>query len=111
MARSVAARPGGTAWGSVLGGWLATLGVAALLSPLVTAVVAGLSLDERSLAAAVPVIVGVGLAFLLNYLDDRINSSEDAELLGFRVLGSIPHGKLTASSTPEAPVRITAVGT
>jgi len=57
------------------------------------------------------VIVGVGLAFLLNYLDDRINSSEDAELLGFRVLGSIPHGKLTASSTPEAPVRITAVGT
>jgi capsular polysaccharide biosynthesis protein len=56
-------------------------------------------------------IVGIGLAFLLNYLDDRINSSEDAELLGFRVLGSIPQGKVTASSPRESPVTITAVGT
>ncbi|HEY8656595.1 MAG TPA: YrzE family protein [Candidatus Limnocylindria bacterium] len=86
MARSVAARPGGTAWGSVLGGWLATLGVAALLSPLVTAVVAGLSLDERSLAAAVPVIVGVGLAYLIGgYIAGR--------MAGYRTSW---HGLLTA---------------
>lgn len=61
---AVAVRPR-TAWGSVLGGWLATLGVAALLSPLVTAVLGNVYLNERSIAAAVPVIVGVGLAYLI----------------------------------------------
>ncbi|MFI5265802.1 MAG: hypothetical protein ACHQ7M_00330 [Chloroflexota bacterium] len=73
----------------------------------------GRILDYLFIAARIVsgLIVGVGLAFLLNYLDDRINSSEDAELLGFRVLGSIPHGRLSASSTPESPVTITAVGT
>lgn len=74
----------------------------------------GRLLDYLFIAARIVsgLIVGIGLAFLLNYLDDRIRSSEDAELLGFRVLGSIPHGKLSAaSSAAEPPVRITAVGT
>ena len=73
----------------------------------------GRILDYLFIAARIVsgLIVGVGLAFLLNYLDDRINGAEDAELLGFRVLGSIPHGKLTGSSSPESPVTITAVGT
>jgi capsular polysaccharide biosynthesis protein len=35
-------------------------------------------------------IVGVGLAFLLNYLDDHINTADDAEALGLRVIGAIP---------------------
>ncbi|HLG71324.1 MAG TPA: hypothetical protein VK009_12930 [Chloroflexota bacterium] len=62
---------------------------------------------------ATGLIVGVGLAFLLNYLDDRINSSEDAEGLGFPVIGAIPHhdGKLAPVSPPDRAARITAVGT
>jgi len=68
-----AVRPSRTAWGSVLGGWLATLGVAALLSPLITAVLRGLYPNERSIAAAVPVIVGVGLAYLIGgYIAGRM---------------------------------------
>ena len=86
MARDVVVRPSGTAWGAVLGGWLATLGVAALLSPLVTAVLGSLSLNERSLAAAVPVIVGVGLAYLIGgYIAGR--------MAGYRTSW---HGLLTA---------------
>lgn len=54
-----------TAWGSVLGGWLATLGVAAILSPLVTALLKNAYPGDRSIAAAVPVIIGVGLAYLI----------------------------------------------
>ncbi|HVA23309.1 MAG TPA: hypothetical protein VMW62_02870 [Chloroflexota bacterium] len=74
--------------------------------------ISGRILDYLFIAARIVsgLIVGVGLAFLLNYLDDRINSADDAESLGFRVLGSIPHGKVSAASVAEAPVRITAVG-
>ena len=73
MTRSVVVGPRGTAWGAVLGGWLATLGVAALLSPLVNAMLGSLSLNERSLAAAAPVIVGVGLAYLIGgYIAGRM---------------------------------------
>ena len=64
MTRDVVVRPRGTAWGAVLGGWLAALGVAALLSPLVAAVLGSLYLHERSLAAAVPGLLGVGRACL-----------------------------------------------
>lgn len=75
-----------TAWGSVLGGWLATIGVAALLSPAVTAVLGALYLNERSLSAAVPVVVGVGLAYLVGgYIAGR--------MAGYRTSW---HGLLTA---------------
>jgi hypothetical protein len=51
----------------------------------------------------------------LNYLDDRINSADDAELLGLRVVGAIPHYvKKTAPPEPSSmsgAARITAVGT
>jgi len=57
-------------------------------------------------------IVGIGLAFLFNYLDDRINGPDDAELLGLRVIGAIPQfGKATAPAAPDRAVKITAVGT
>jgi len=86
MTKTVVVRPSGTAWGSVLGGWLATLGVAALLSPLVTAIIGGLAVNERSLAAAVPVIVGVGVAYLIGgYIAGR--------MAGYRTSW---HGLLTA---------------
>lgn len=75
-----------TAWGSVLGGWLATIGVAALLSPAVAAVLGSLYLNERSLSAAVPVVVGVGLAYLIGgYVAGR--------MAGYRTSW---HGLLTA---------------
>jgi len=76
---------------------------------------AGRLVDYAFIAAriAVGLIVGVGLAFLLDYLDDRINSAEDAELIGLPVIGAIPRhrGKLPAPATPpDRPVSITAVG-
>jgi hypothetical protein len=43
------------------------------------------------LHAAVALVVGVGLAFLLHYLDDRIQDEEDAaRTLGWPVLGAVP---------------------
>lgn len=86
MTTTVIVRPRRTAWGSVLGGWLATVGVAALLSPLVTAIIGGLAVNERSLGAAVPVIVGVGVAYLIGgYIAGR--------MAGYRTSW---HGLLTA---------------
>lgn len=75
-----------TAWGSVLGGWLATIGVAALLSPLITAVLTALYPNERSLAATVPVVAGVGLAYL-------IGGHVAGRMAGYRTSW---HGLLTA---------------
>lgn len=75
-----------TAWGSVLGGWLATIGVAALLSPLITAALTALYANERSLAATVPVIAGVGLAYL-------IGGHVAGRMAGYRTSW---HGLLTA---------------
>ncbi len=73
---------------------------------------AGRLVDLIFIAARILVglIVGVGLAFLLNYMDDRINSAEDAELLGLRVIGAIPHGKMTRPAAAERAATITAVG-
>ncbi|HLY67130.1 MAG TPA: Wzz/FepE/Etk N-terminal domain-containing protein, partial [Chloroflexota bacterium] len=47
----------------------------------------GRLLDIIFIAARVisGLIVGIGLAFLLNYVDDRINGPDDVELLGLRV--------------------------
>ena len=46
---------------------------------------------DITLHTAVAAVVGVGLAFLLNYLDDRIQDSDDAaRTLGWRVLGTVP---------------------
>ena len=63
-ARAVVVRPGGTSWGAVLDGWLATVGVAAILTPLV-----GLLLSSvytvRGYSATVPVLAAVGLSYLI----------------------------------------------
>ncbi|GAC1457120.1 MAG: hypothetical protein NVS1B1_02930 [Candidatus Limnocylindrales bacterium] len=76
-----------TAWGSVLGGWLATVGVAALLSPLITALLKNAYPSDRSIAAAVPVIVGVGVAYLVGgYIAGRMagyRTSWHGLLVGF----------------------------
>lgn len=76
-----------TAWGSVLGGWLATVGVAALLSPLVAVIVKNAYPGDGSIASAVPVVVSVGLAYLIGgYIAGRMagyRTSWHGLLVGF----------------------------
>jgi MFS family permease len=64
MAREVVVRPTGTSWGAVLDGWLATVGVAAILTPIVGIMLANWY-PARGYASTVPIIVAVGLAYLI----------------------------------------------
>ncbi|MDE3192169.1 MAG: hypothetical protein KGN00_00655 [Chloroflexota bacterium] len=57
--------PTGTAWGAVICGWIAAVGAAALLAPAVAALLAGRPVVPDQLALAVPVIVGLALAYLI----------------------------------------------
>ena len=64
MARDVLVRPTGTSWGAVIDGWLATVGVAAILTPIV-----GLLLTNwyptRGYPSTVPILVAVAAAYLV----------------------------------------------
>jgi capsular polysaccharide biosynthesis protein len=55
--------------------------------------VSGRLLDYLFIVARIVagLIVGIGLAFLFNYLDDRIRDADQVELLGLHVIGVIPH--------------------
>lgn len=64
MARDVVVRPSGTSWGSVLDGWLAAVGVAAILTPIVTLLLANVY-TARGYASTVPILMAVGLAYLV----------------------------------------------
>jgi len=64
MAREVVVRPTGTSWGAVLDGWLATVGVAAILTPIVGLMLANWY-PTRGYASTVPILVAVGLAYLI----------------------------------------------
>lgn len=64
MARDVVVRPNGTSWGAVLDGWLATVGVAAILTPIVMALLANVY-AVRGYASTVPVLVSVGVSYLV----------------------------------------------
>lgn len=64
MARDVVVRPTGTSWGAVLDGWLAAVGVAAILSPLIGLLLANVY-ATRGYASTVPVLASVGLAYLI----------------------------------------------
>ena len=64
MTGDVVVRPSRTAWGAVLDGWLATIGVAAILSPIIGLVVTNLY-PSRGYASTVPVLAGVGLSYLV----------------------------------------------
>lgn len=65
MAREVAVRPTGTSWGAVLDGWLASVGVAAILTPIVGLLLANLYTNGRGYAATVPILCSVGLGYLI----------------------------------------------
>lgn len=47
---------------------------------------------ELPLRLLIALAAGVGLAFLAEYLDNRVRSREDVERLGLRVVGEIPRG-------------------
>jgi hypothetical protein len=64
MAREVVVRPTGTSWGAVLDGWLATVGVAAILTPIIGLVLANWY-PTRGYASTVPILVAVGLSYLI----------------------------------------------
>src|SRR5258708_29636123 len=65
MAREVVVRPTGTSWGAVLDGWLASVGVAAILTPIVVLLLANVYTNGRGYAATVPILCAVGLAYLI----------------------------------------------
>lgn len=64
MTGDVVVRPSRTAWGAVLDGWLATVGVAAILSPIIGLVLTNLY-PSRGYASTVPILAGVGLSYLV----------------------------------------------
>lgn len=73
MARDVTVRPTGTSWGAVLDGWLATVGVAAILTPLVLLLRTSAYPDASGYASTVPILVAVGLSYLIGgYVSGRM---------------------------------------
>jgi hypothetical protein len=62
---NVIARPSGTAWGAVLGGWIASVGAAALLAPPIAGLLAGTRATPNDVTVAVPVILGLLMAYLV----------------------------------------------
>jgi MFS family permease len=72
MAREVVMRPTRTSWGAVLDGWLATVGVAAILTPIIGVLLTNLY-PTGGYASTVPILVGVGLAYLIGgYIAGRV---------------------------------------
>lgn len=83
---TVVARPAATSWGSVLGGWVATIGASVIFAPLVAALVAGIGGQQGDLAMAVPVVIGILLSYLVGgYIAGR--------MAGYRTSW---HGMMTA---------------
>jgi MFS family permease len=64
MERDVTVRPAGTSWGAILDGWLATVGVAAILTPLVGLLLANVY-PTRGYASTMPILVAVGVSYLV----------------------------------------------
>jgi hypothetical protein len=89
MANSnVVARPAATSWGSVLGGWIATIGASVIFAPVVAGLVAaaGAPRTASDLAMAVPVVLGILLSYLVGgYVAGR--------MAGYRTSW---HGMMTA---------------
>src|SRR5438105_4787162 len=64
MARDVVVRPAGTSWGAILDGWLAAVGVAAILTPIVGVLLTGLY-TTRGYASTVPILAAVAISYLV----------------------------------------------
>lgn len=91
MANSnVVARPAATAWGAVLGGWVATIGASVIFAPIVAGllVVPGTPVGG-DIAVAVPVVLGLFLSYIVGgYVAGR--------MAGYRTSW---HGMMTAFFT------------
>ena len=85
---SVVVRPAGTAWGAVLGGWVATIGASVIFAPIVAGLVAGTP-TNGDIAVAVPVVLGLFLSYIVGgYVAGR--------MAGYRTSW---HGMMTAFFT------------
>jgi hypothetical protein len=60
----VVVRPASTAWGAVLGGWVATIGASVIFAPLVAGLLVGAPVDG-DIAVAVPVVLGLFLSYIV----------------------------------------------
>lgn len=58
-------KPRGTSWMSVIGGWIASVGMTALLAPLAAAFVASRGGPPNDISLAVPAVLAVMLAYLV----------------------------------------------
>jgi hypothetical protein len=73
MTENVHVRPSATSWGAVLGGWLGAVGAAALVAPVVAGILAGRTVVPNDLGLAVPVVIGLVIAYLLGgYISGRM---------------------------------------
>ena len=91
MAKSnVVVRPASTAWGAVLGGWVATIGASVIFAPLVAGLlVAPGTPVSGDIAVAVPVVLGLFLSYIVGgYVAGR--------MAGYRTSW---HGMMTAFFT------------
>ena len=87
----VTMKPAATAWGAVLGGWLATIGASVIIAPLVAGLLAaaGSPQGPSDLALAVPVILGLLVSYIVGgYVAGR--------MAGYRTSW---HGMMTAFFT------------
>lgn len=90
-ATRVVTRPAATAWGAVLGGWVATIGASVIFAPLVAGLIAAVGTPNtgNELALAVPVILGILLSYIVGgYVAGR--------MAGYRTSW---HGMMTAFFT------------
>lgn len=73
MTENVLVRPASTSWGAVLGGWLGAVGAAALVGPIVAGIIAGRAAAPNDIGLAVPVVIGLMIAYLLGgYISGRM---------------------------------------
>src|SRR5438067_8636578 len=83
---NVVVRPAATSWGSVLGGWIATIGASVIFAPLVAALLTEIGGQQGDLAMAVPVVIGILLSYVVGgYIAGR--------MAGYRTSW---HGMMTA---------------
>ena len=86
MTKETLVRPAGTSWMSVLGGWIATIGAAALVAPAIAGLLARAQVGPSDVAPAVPVVIGIFVSFLIGgYVAGR--------MAGYRTSW---HGMMTA---------------
>ena len=90
MANSnVVSRPAATAWGAVLGGWVATIGASVIFAPIVAGLLVVPGTPVGDIAVAVPVVLGLFLSYIVGgYVAGR--------MAGYRTSW---HGMMTAFFT------------